>query len=309
MVDVPTRNDIAAARERIRSYVRITPVLDVVVPTPTGERRVVFKLECLQETGSFKPRGAFNSLLQTKSSTIVACSGGNHGLAVAFAAHRLGKRAVIVVPKSAALNKVEAMRVLHAEVHLEGDVPSEAFLLAEKLSVEHDWPLIHPYDQFNTVAGAGTHGLELREQAPDVSHWLIAVGGGGFLAGNALALDGSNSVAVAVEPQGCPGLFEAQRNGGPIAVPASGAARTSLGAPALGEIAWEAVRDRVGPCTLVTEDAIVQAQAWLWKSVRLATEPGGATALAALRSGAWAPPAGASIGVVLCGANTDTLPA
>ncbi len=308
MIEVPSISDIASARDRIYPYVRITPVIEVVVPTPTRDLRVVLKLECLQETGSFKARGAFNSLLQTDSTTIVACSGGNHGLAVAFAARHLGKRAVIVVPKSAAANKVEAMRTLHAEVHLEGDVPSEAFLLAEKLCIEHDWPLIHPYNQFNTVAGAGTHGLELREQAPNVTHWMIAVGGGGFLAGNALALDGSNAVAVPIEPEGCPGLFEAQRNGGPIAVSATGAARTSLGAPSLGDIAWEAVRNRVGPCTLVNEAAIGEAQSWLWRSLRLATEPGGATALAALLTGAWSPPLEAVVGVVVCGANTDSLP-
>jgi threonine dehydratase len=305
-VQLPFRADVIAAQARIKPYVRVTPVMSIDVPTPSGNVFVTLKLELFQQTGSFKARGAFNSVLQSDSDTLIACSGGNHGLAVAFACARLGKRAVIVVPKSSPANKIAAIRAAGAEVHLEGDVPAEAFALAEKLSAQNNWPLIHPYDQLNTVAGAGTHGLELVEQAPYVSHWLIAVGGGGFIAGTALAIDGY-ATAVAVEPEGCLSLHAAQQINGPIAVSAAGIARTSLGAPSVGTIAWELLRDRVGPVVVVTDDDIVAAQRWLWKYVRIATEPGGATSLAALLSGKWIPPVDSAVGVVLCGANTDEL--
>jgi threonine dehydratase len=267
----------------------------------------VLKCESLQVTGSFKPRGAFNSLLTSDAASVVACSGGNHGLAVAHAAQVLGRHAVISVPMSAAATKVAAMRACGADVRQEGDVPAEAFALAGRIVAETGWPLIHPYDQFATVAGQATIGLELTEQAPDVTHWLAAVGGGGFPAGMALALD-DLAVVVPVEPVGCPTLAEAQRAGRPVPTKAEGAARTSLGAPSLGAIPWAILRDRVPACTLVSEDEIADAQRWLWTSVRLVAEPGGAVALAALLAGRWVPPDQARVGVVVCGGNTDALP-
>src|SRR5205085_11270364 len=138
----------------------------------------------------------------------LAASGGNHGLAVAYAAQALGRKATIVVPTSALRNKVAAMKERGAEVIEIGEVPKIALDEAARLSEERGWPLVHPYDQEPTVAGQGTIGLELAEQAPGVRHWLCAVGGGGFPAGAALALSGVAEV-VPVEPEGCPTLFEA----------------------------------------------------------------------------------------------------
>lgn len=302
-----TVEDVVAARQRVARHIRVTPVMSVTVPAPGGAVEVVLKLESLQVTGSFKPRGAFNGLLQSHAPSVVACSGGNHGLAVAHAAQVLGKQAVIVVPTSAAATKVEAMRRAGADVRLEGDVPAEAFALAERIAAEREWPIIHPYDQPATVAGQGTLGLELLEQAPAVTHWLVAVGGGGFPAGVALALDGRAQV-VPVEPEGCPGLYEAQSAGGPVPVKAEGIARTSLGAPSLGGLAWDLLSARVGRCVLVGDDSIAGAQRWLWDHVRVVAEAGGATGLAALTSGTWTPPPGAVVGVVVCGGNADSLP-
>jgi threonine dehydratase len=138
---------------------------------------------------------------------------------------------------------------------------------------ERGWPLVHPYDQPATVEGQGTLGLELLEDAPEVTHWLVAVGGGG-----------------------------------PVPTRAEGIARTSLGPPSLGELPWAVLADRVGPCRLVTDDDIAAAQRWLWREVRVVAEPGGATALAALLSGVWVPPSGSRVGVVVCGGNADELP-
>lgn len=296
-----------AARARIGAHVRQTPVMPLDVPTPAGPLRVMAKLELLQHTGSFKPRGAFNALLQSEASEVLACSGGNHGLAVAYAAQQLGRKATIFVPRSAARTKVAAMTACGAEVRQVGDVPAEAFAAAEAHAAATGLPLVHPYAGPEVIAGQGTLGLELWEQAWEITHWLAAVGGGGFPAGVALALEGYAQV-VPVEPEGCPTLFEAQQAGHPVPVKAEGAARTSLGAPALGDLAWELLAPRALPTVLVTEAAIAEAQRWLWQAVRLVAEPGGAVALAALQSGAWTPPEGAAVGVILCGANADGLP-
>ncbi len=304
---VPTLDAIREAAERIHGHVRRTPVMPANVPTPSGERAVVLKLESLQVAGSFKPRGAVNSLLLSGAPDVVACSGGNHGLAVAWAAERLGRRATIVVPTSAATTKVDAMRRTGAEVILHGDVPAEAFAVAFELVEERGWPMVHPYDQEPTIAGQGTLGLELLADAPEVTHWLTAIGGGGFAAGVALAFDG-RSTLVAVEPEGCPSLFEAQHAGHPVPTRAEGIARTSLGAPSLGDLAWNVLANRVDRCTLVTDEAIADAQRWMWRDLRLVAEPGGATSLAALMSGAWAPPSGSTVGVIICGGNADSLP-
>lgn len=295
------------AQARIRDHVRHTPVMALDVPTPAGSRRITAKLELLQHTGSFKPRGAFNALLQTEAAEVLACSGGNHGLAVAYAAFSLGRKATIFVPGSAARTKVEAMRRCGAEVRQAGDVPAEAFEAAEAHRAATGLPLIHPYAGAEVIAGQGTVGLELLEQAPEVTHWLAAVGGGGFPAGVALAVDGRARL-VPVEPEGCPGLYEAQRAGHPVPVKAEGLARTSLGAPSLGDLAWDLLAPRAAPTVLVTEEAIRDALRWLWQEVRLVAEPGGAVALGALLSGAWVPPEGAQVGVILCGSNADELP-
>lgn len=299
------RTLILEARERIRGHLRLTPVMAVELPTPRGPRSVILKLESLQVTGSFKPRGALNSLLQITEADVLACSGGNHGLAVAWAAARLGRRAHIYVPETAAQSKVEAMRTLGAHLHLVGQVPADAFQAAEARRAETGWPLIHPYDQVPTVAGQGTLGLELLDQAPQVQRWWVAVGGGGFPAGVALALDGRASLQP-VESEGCPGLFEAQRAGHPVPVKAEGAARTSLGAPSLGTVPWSILRDRAEATVLVSEQALADAQRWLWTHLRLGVEPGGAVTVAALMQGAAEGPE--PVGAVVCGGNVDALP-
>ncbi len=304
---LPTPADLRSARARLHPFLRRTPVLDLEVPTPAGARRVAFKLEILQHTGAFKVRGAFNTLLQAEAQRVLACSGGNHGLAVAHAASALGKHATIVVPRSAARLKVDLMRRLGAEVREVGESPAEAFAAAEAQAAREGLPLVHPYDQAEVVAGQGTLGLELRAQAPEVGHWLVAVGGGGLAAGCVLAFGGQASV-VPVEPEGCPQLAEAQAAGGPVRAKAEGAAATALGPPSLGALPWAILKDRVGPSVRVDEAAILEAQAWLWRTARLVVEPGGATALAALMSGAWTPPDARPAGVVLCGGNADALP-
>ena len=302
-----TKFDIEAAGKRIAPFIRFTPMLNVLLPAPSGPLSVTLKLENLQVTGSFKPRGAFNSLLQIEGEHVIALSGGNHGLAVAHAAKVLNKKAVIFVPRTAAVSKVEAMKRTGAEIRQVGEVPADVFQAAEALVRETGWPLVHPYDQEPTLAGQGTLGLELLEQAPQIQRWLLAVGGGGFPAGVALAMAGEAEV-IPIEPEGCPGLFEAQKAGHPVPVKAEGIARTSLGAPSIGQLPWSILKERVGPAVLVDDAAILAAQVWLWREVRILAEPGGAAALAALLRGAWAPDEQGPIGVVVCGGNADSLP-
>ena len=303
-----TIEGIERSADRIRPLLRTTPCIDVNVSGPAWSGPVTLKLESLQVTGSFKPRGAVNSLLTSGADEVIACSGGNHGLAVAWAARALGRRATVVVPASAARAKVDAMQRLGAEVIEHGDTPGDAFQVAESLVAETGHPLVHPYDQVATIEGQGTLGLELQTQAPRVTHWLIAIGGGGLAAGAVVGLGGSAEV-VPVEPTGCPTLSVAQAAGGPVPSVAQGIARTSLGPPSLGAIPWQVLAHTMRVSTLVDDHAITSSQVWLWEQVRLLTEPGGATALAAIQCGAWRPPEGARVGVVVCGGNVDAIPA
>lgn len=302
-----TYEEVSAAASRVRPLLRHTPCIDVVVPTPTGPQPVTLKLESLQVTGSFKPRGATNSLMLLDAEHVIACSGGNHGLAVAWSAQELGGRATVVVPNSAARTKVDAMRRLDAVVIEHGDTPGEAFAYADELVATTGRPLVHPYDQVPTVAGQGTVGLEVLEQAPHVTHWMVAVGGGGLLAGIVVALQGRAEV-VPVEPEGCRTLSLAMEAGRPVPSPAAGIARTSLGAPSLGAVPWTVLSTSTTSSVLVSDAAIVNAQIWLWEQVRVLVEPGGAAAIAALQCGAWSPPADARVGVLVCGGNTDSIP-
>lgn len=291
---------IREVARRIQPWLRRTPMLEVRV----RGHRVLLKLESLQVTGTFKVRGALAAVTESEGDAVVACSGGNHGLGVAYAAKAAGKRAIVFVPAGAAEVKVRAMRDLGAEVRQPCDSMDGAFAAAESFAALSGHPLIHPYDDPAVVMGQGTLGVELREQAPEVTRWLVGVGGGGLAAGLRLALEGKAEV-VPVEPEACPSLTEAQRVGIPVAVACSGAARTSLGAPSIGQVPWRILRDRVGPCLRVTEAHIAEAQRWLWEEVRLIAEPGGATALAALLSGLFKPKDGETVGVVLCGGNAD----
>ncbi len=265
------------------------------------------KLELLQHTGCFKVRGALAALSATDAARVVACSGGNHGLGVAEAARSLGRETIIFLPSDASPLKVAAMKARGADLRMPGPSMEQAFREAEAFASAEGLPLIHPYDQAEVIAGQGTLGLELLEQAPQVRHWLVAVGGGGLAAGLCLALRDQAQV-IPVEPYLCPTLHQAQVVGAPERVAVRGEARTSLGAPRLGALPWEILKRRVGPVVRVTEEAIAAAQRWLWEEARLVAEPGGAAALAGLMSGAYRPPAHVSLGVVICGGNADGLP-
>lgn len=295
-MDVPTRDDITAAAGRIDGLVRRTPTVEL--------DGVTLKLEMLQHAGSFKPRGAFNTVLSqpTPPGRLVAASGGNHGLAVAHVGARLGIPTDIFVPEIAAPVKVAAIRSLGATVH-QGGADYAAALTASKTLAEEDEVLaIHAYDAPYTLAGQGTVARELSEQAPDLDVVVVAVGGGGLIGGTASWYAGTGVRVVAVEPELCPSMHDALAAGEPVPAPVSGIAADALGASQVGRLGFAAAREAAS--VLVSDEDIANARKTLWRELRLAVEPAGATAYAALQTGS-VEVRDQRVGVIVCGANTD----
>ncbi|HUR48106.1 MAG TPA: threonine/serine dehydratase [Acidimicrobiales bacterium] len=302
-----TRAEIAAAAENVRPWVRRTPILrleadELGIPHPP----LTLKLEQLQHAGSFKARGAHNLLLtvDVPSAGVVAASGGNFGLAIAHAAGRLNHHAAIFLPEVSSAAKVARLRSFGAEVVIGGAFYAEAYEASVERATSTGALLAHAYDQAEVVAGAGTCAVELEEQAPDFTTVVVAVGGGGLIGGIAGWLQDEKRV-IAVESTGTPTLRSALDAGNPVDVDLSGIAADSLGARRIGSIGFEAARRWVDDAVLVADDAIIDAQRRLWDHARVAAEPGGATALAAVLSGVYQPEADERLAVIICGANLD----
>lgn len=296
--------EVRAAADRIAGHVRRTPTL--TLGTDLGPRvEVVAKLDLLQPTGSFKVRGATSLLLGSDVGErgVVAASGGNFGLAVAWAAGRVGIRADIFVPATSPKEKVEPIRELGATVHVVEGYYAEALEAADERVRDTGALRAHAYDDRLVVAGQGTATLELLEDAPGLDTVLVACGGGGLMAGAVAAAEGRVRV-VAVETIATPTLHAAREAGGPVDVEVGGLAASSLGARRLGELAWEAQRS-LAEVVRVEDDEVADAQRRLWHVARLVAEPGGATALAALTSGRYRPSRDERVGVLVCGANVD----
>jgi threonine dehydratase len=270
---------------------------------------VTVKLELLQHTGSFKPRGAFNNLLsrEVPAAGVVAASGGNHGAAVGYAANRLGHPARIYVPKVAGPAKIALIRETGADLQVtEGDY-SQALAAARAHEAKTGAIQVHAYDAPETVAGQGTVALEWEDQGLDADTVLIAVGGGGLIAG-ALAWLGGRRKVVAVEPEACPTLNRALADGPETEVEVGGIAVNALGARRIGAICYRLAHAQGVQSVLVPDAAIAEAQRLLWRGLRILAEPGGATALAALTSGAYRPAPGERVAVLVCGANPSPDP-
>jgi threonine dehydratase len=296
-----SRQDITAAAERLRLHVRRTPL---VAAGPGDE--TLFKLELLQHTGSFKPRGAFNFVLSHRvpAAGIVAASGGNHGQAVAYVANRLGITAEVFVPEVCSPLKRARIAGYGARVVVGGAIFDDAQAACEARASDTGALVVHPFDVEEVIAGQGTIGMELSEDDPDLDTVLVATGGGGLIAGIASWYSGGIRV-VSVEPEESCCLAAAVKAGGPVDVSVGGAAADSLGARRLGGLAYEIVRDHVAVAVTVSEADIRQAQRELWDRLRVIAEPGGATAYAALIAGAYRPEPGERVAVVVCGANVD----
>ena len=300
------RAAVLAAETVIRPHIRRTPVIEVAAEDfGISGAPIVFKLEFLQASGTFKARGAFTNMLMRRGADagVVAASGGNHGAAVALAAQQLGYKAHIFVPSISSPAKIERIRSYGADVVVGGDRYPEALAASDAWLAANGGLAIHAYDQVETLAGQGTVALEFREQAPDVDTMLVAVGGGGLIGGMATYLQGDVRL-VAVEPEACPALNHALAAGEPVDAPVGGIAADSLGARRVGSLMFPLAQRYVAQSVLVTDDAIVAARQVLWERLRIVAEPGGAAALAALTSNRYVPRPGERVGVLLCGANT-----
>ncbi len=300
---------IAATAERIAPYIRRTPVLeadgaDFGLPGV----RLAFKLEFLQHAGSFKTRGAFNNLLTRAIPPVgvVAASGGNHGAAVAYCAMRRAVPATIFVPSVASPAKMEQIRGYGARLEVAGDRYDDALKASERWVAESGAAAIHAYDQWETLQGQATVGLELEQQAPRLDALLVAVGGGGLIGGIASWFAGRIPV-VGVEPEAAPTLARALAAGEPVDSPAGGVAADSLAPRRVGSLMFPIAQRHVAESVLVTDDAIRESQRAIWKTLRIVAEPGGAAAMAALLSGRWKAKPGQTVGVLLCGANTTAV--
>jgi len=308
---------VAAVGERIRPYVRRTPVIEMDradFGLPAGP--LTLKLEQLQYSGSFKVRGAFANLLlrDIPAAGVAAASGGNHGAAVAYAAGVLGVPARIFVPEVSSAAKVSRIRSYGADLVIEGATYSDALAVCQRWVAASGAMPVHAFNQAETVLGAGTVGLELRQQAPDVHTVLAAVGGGGLLSGIATAYDAARNGpgdgrvrVVGVEPEGAPTMTEALAAGRPADAATGSVAVDSLAPRQVGELTFRVVSQRVHAVVLVSDEAIGQAQRTLWEKLRVVGEPGGCAALAALLSGRYVPEPGESVAVVISGANTSAV--
>ena len=293
---------IAEASRRVRDHVRRTPVIDARVPGV--ENPVAFKLEHLQHTGSFKARGAFNTLLSgpVPQAGLVAASGGNHGAAVAYAAQRLGHAAQIFVPEMAGPSKIALIERTGARLSVVPGEYANALAMAREVEEASGAMQVHAYDAPATIAGQGTCAAEWEDQGLDADTVLIAVGGGGLISGAIAWLQDRRNV-VAVEPETSCALNAALSAGAPVDVDVSGVAANALGARRIGDICFRMASAAGTASVLVTDAAITEAQLWLWRELRLLVEPAGAAALAALISGAYTPARGEKVAVLLCGGN------
>jgi threonine dehydratase len=300
---------IEAAYPLIRPHIRETPIVEVAAGDfGLAGAPIIFKLEFLQVSGTFKARGAFYNLLTRgeKGQGVVAASGGNHGAAVAYAAQRLGRQAHIFVPEISSPAKIAKIREYGADVHIGGATYAEALEASRAWATRTGDMPIHAYDQPETIIGQGTTGLELLRQAPGIDTVLVAVGGGGLIGGIAAYYAGSASV-IGVEPETAPTLQAALAAGQPVDVEVAGLAADSLGARRLGATVFPIAGAYVAEALLVGDADIRAAQEALWDVLRVVVEPGGAAAFAALLAGRYRPRPDERIAVLLCGANTTAV--
>jgi threonine dehydratase len=310
MMNLPIdRHRIENVEKIIRPHVRRTPILEA---SGTDFRldsiSLIFKLEFLQHAGSFKSRGAFANLLtrQIPKAGVVAASGGNHGVAVAYAAGKLGVPAKIFLPSVASPEKIDRIRSCGADLAIVGERYADALAASEAWTAQSGAMPIHAYDQVETLLGQGTVGLEFQQQYPQLDTLLVAVGGGGLIGGIA-AWYAREIEVIGVEPKAAPTLANALNAGRPIDSVAGGIAADSLAPKRVGELMFPIAQKYVQQVILVEDDEIAQAQEALWSVLRAVTEPGGAAAFAALLSRRYEPAPGERVGVLLCGANTTAV--
>ena len=305
--DVISRDDIRGTYEAIRPFIRRTPVIQADLSELDAWRTALptatLKLEQLQCAGSFKARGAFANLLlrDVPAAGVVAASGGNHGVAVAYAARRRGVPAKIFVPAVSAPAKVERIRSLGADLVVTGERYADALAAAQAFQESSGAMSVHAFDQHQTLLGQGTLALELAGQVGDLDTVLVPVGGGGLIAGIAAYFAGTVRV-IGVEPDGAPTLTYARAEGLADA-PAGSVAADALAPRRVGELVFPITQSFVEDVVLVDDASILAAQQALWQALRIAAEPAASVGIAALLSAAYKPAPGEHVAVVISGAN------
>jgi threonine dehydratase len=310
-----TLDTVRTAAARIAPHVRRTPLVSARAlkddPYPDGQ--LLLKLECLQATGSFKARGATNKLLSLTDEEVqrglITASGGNHGLATAYAGW-LGKtKTTVYLPESASPEKAKKLADWGARVVFKGSVWDEANREALAVAEREGLTYFHPFADPVVIAGQGTTALESLEQEPDVDDFVVAIGGGGLISGIALTVKALRPAAriIGVEPTGAPTLSASLKAGRVVALPAITTSVATLAAMQTEPINLQIVQRYVEDIVLVTDDDMREAARWLWFEMGLATDLSGAAAVAALRAGRFRPAPGRRVCALVCGAGSDAL--
>ncbi|NRA88520.1 MAG: threonine/serine dehydratase [Rhizobiales bacterium] len=304
------KTSIEDAYALIRPYIRKTPIMEVSAEDILGDRndnnQICLKLEQLQYAGSFKPRGAFYSLLSQSElpSSVAAASGGNHGAAVAYTAQKLSIPCKIFVPKSAPKPKIDRIKDFGADIMVDGDNFAQALLNCEQHIAQTGAFSIHAYNDITTITGQATVALEWLSQIQDLDTVIIAVGGGGLIAGMSSYIKMVSDIrVVSVETSNSASLYHAIINGKPIKVTPSGIAADSLGASMAGDKCFTLANKNVDEFICVEDEDVLKAQFQLWKDYRIIAEPGGAAAFAAISSGIYEAAPNEKIGILVCGGN------
>ena len=303
--------DIQAARERLGKAVYRTPCPHSATLSKLCGCEVYFKLENLQMTGSFKERGALNKLLQLteaeKSAGVIAASAGNHAQGVAYHATRLGIRSVIVMPRTTPLVKVSNTRELGGEIVLYGANYDEAFARAKELAAEHGYTYIHAFDDEAIIAGQGTIGLELLEEETKFDAVIVPIGGGGMIAGIAIAMKTMRPDIriIGVEPAYVASMKSAVAEGHPVTVTSQPTIADGLAVKRAGALPLEIVQRYVDEIVTVTEGEISSAILKLLEIEKTVAEGGGAAGLAAVLFKKIANLEGKRVAIIICGGNID----
>lgn len=305
---------VRAARERLGDAILTTPVQELAGPAAAASlapgTRAVLKLELFQVTGSFKPRGALLNVMaltpEARQRGICAVSGGNHAIATAYAARRLGTRARIVMLATASPWRAEQCRAWGAELEFAATI-HEAFERAEALSRTEGLSLVHPFEGLTTALGTATLGLEFLEQDPDLEAIIVPVGGGGLAAGVAAAVKHArpDCQVFGVEPTGADTLRRSLDAGRPVGIERIQTIADSLGAPYALPVSFGLCRRYLDDVVLVDDDQLRAAMRHLLRHAKLAVEPAGAAATAALLGPLRERLAGRRVGLIVCGSNID----
>jgi len=312
LADSVTLDDIRAAADRIRPHIHRTPLAETATLSRMTNTRLALKAENLQRTGSFKARGGLNAVLQLddeqRARGVITLSAGNHGQGVAYASMIAGVRCVVCVPETAVPAKIAAMRGYGAEVIFSASMET-VFGTMEEHRLRHGMHYVHPFSDPHVIAGQGTVGLEILEDAPDVEAISICTGGGGLLAGIAVAVKSlkPDTRIIGVEPEGAPAVTRSLAAGRPVTIEKITTVADGLAAPFGGALSQALIERYVDDVVLVSDEEIMRALRLILERTKLLAEPAGAAGVAALLAGRAAVEPGTRTVATLSGGNIDLM--